>query len=97
MNLCNEKDCKYYDKKYECSCSLGDSTETFETCQNNNLRFKSPQNLAKPNAYSLLGEVTALLKEAVETDGGHRKQWFLEQIALKLNIDLPEHEKGIAP
>ena len=63
MDLCNEKDCKYYDKKYECNCCLGDSTETFETCQNNNLRFKSPQNLAKADAYSLLGDVRAVLKE----------------------------------
>lgn len=43
-----------------------------------------------------------LVKEGLETDGGHHKQWYLEQIALALGVDsiwIEEHEgeKGIAP
>jgi len=36
-----------------------------------------------------------LLQEAVQTDGGHHKQWYLEQIAARLGVDLPEHDPGI--
>lgn len=42
-------------------------------------------------------ELTYLIIDAIDTDGGHHKQWFLEQIAEKLEIELPEHEPGIAP
>ena len=38
-----------------------------------------------------------LLRSDVITDGGHHKQWYLEQIAKILNIPLPEHDRGIAP
>lgn len=34
------------------------------------------------------------------TDGGHHKQWYLEQIAKALGIELIEpldYEKGVAP
>lgn len=41
--------------------------------------------------------IKELLEDAVCTDGAHHKQWYLEQIAEALNIDLPEHEEGIAP
>ena len=41
--------------------------------------------------------IPTLLKEAVSTDGAHHKQWYLEQIAEKLNLVLPDHEEGIAP
>ena len=43
---------------------------------------------------ALLGD---LLREAVDTDGAHHKQWYLEQIAERLEIPLPEHKPGIAP
>lgn len=38
-----------------------------------------------------------VLEQAVNTDGGHHKQWYLEAIAGRLLIDLPDHEAGIAP
>ena len=45
----------------------------------------------------LLCDVTAFLQKAVQTDGAHHKQWYLEQIALSIGADLPAHDKGIAP
>jgi hypothetical protein len=46
-----------------------------------------------------MGEETIayLLQSAVQEDGCHHKQWYLEQIAKLIGVDLPEHEKGIAP
>jgi len=46
--------------------------------------------------------VKALIMEALGTDGEHHKQWYLEQIAAVLGIDLVEtreleYEKGIPP
>lgn len=41
--------------------------------------------------------VAALLREAVTTDGGHHKQWYLERIAEELGVELPDHDHGIAP
>ncbi len=41
--------------------------------------------------------VADLVRDAVITDGAHHKQWYLEQIAEKLELSLPEHEAGIAP
>jgi hypothetical protein len=38
-----------------------------------------------------------LLGHAVRTDGDHHKQWFLEEVAKRLGIALPPHERGIAP
>jgi len=44
-----------------------------------------------------LAAVRPLLFNAVNTDGAHHKQWFLEQIAKVLNVSLPDHEPGVAP
>jgi hypothetical protein len=46
--------------------------------------------------------VKDLILEALTTDGAHHKQWYLEQIAKVLGIDLTEtreldYEKGIPP
>jgi len=41
--------------------------------------------------------ITDMLQAAVTTDGGHHKQWYLEQLAEALEIELPEHDEGIAP
>ena len=45
--------------------------------------------------------VKEIIHEALCTDGAHHKQWYLEQIALKLGIDLSAEqgtfEPGIAP
>ncbi len=42
-----------------------------------------------------------MIKNALLTDGGHHKQWYLEQIAKEQGIDLSDikgsYEKGIAP
>lgn len=58
----------------------------------------APEMLAELKAlYKAVDDITQILIDGVEIDGGHHKQWALEQIAKKLNITLPEHEKGIAP
>jgi hypothetical protein len=43
--------------------------------------------------------VAELAGAALTTDGGHHKQWFLEQIYLALGLDPQriDHEPGIAP
>lgn len=38
-----------------------------------------------------------LIKDSVVTDGDHHKQWYLEEIAKLLDIELPEHDSGICP
>jgi hypothetical protein len=38
-----------------------------------------------------------LIGDAVTTDGDHHKQWYLEEIAKVFDIELPEHQPGIAP
>jgi hypothetical protein len=42
-------------------------------------------------------KLDTLFEKAVTTDGEHHKQWYLEEIAKVLAIELPEHEKGIPP
>lgn len=42
-------------------------------------------------------KLETLLLEAVDTDGAHHKQWYLEQIAEMFGITLQKHEEGIAP
>ena len=44
-----------------------------------------------------MNKLKELLNDGVCIDGGHHKQWALEQIALVLSIELDEHEEGIAP
>jgi hypothetical protein len=45
----------------------------------------------------------SLIIEALLTDGGHHKQWYLEQLLEKLGFDVRQQEKryaferGIAP
>ncbi len=38
--------------------------------------------------------IDELLGEAVTTDGGHHKQWYLERVAVQLGVELPDHEPG---
>jgi len=49
--------------------------------------------------YKVLGKVQELIEEALQTDGDHHKQWYLEQIAKELEIDLSSinYDGGIAP
>lgn len=42
-------------------------------------------------------KVADLVRDAVITDGEHHKQWYLEQIAERLELSLPDHRDGIAP
>ena len=46
-----------------------------------------------------LKTVRHLVIRGLETDGGHHKQWYLEQIAHELSVDLDllDYEEGIAP
>ena len=39
--------------------------------------------------------IADLVRKAVITDGAHHKQWYLERIAERLELSLPEHEEGI--
>lgn len=39
--------------------------------------------------------VAFLLIQAVQTDGEHHKQWYLEQIANLIGVALPDHEPGV--
>ena len=43
--------------------------------------------------------VKELILDGLLTDGGHHKQWYLEEIAKALDIDLSneEYEEGVAP
>jgi hypothetical protein len=39
-----------------------------------------------------------LVKSGLWIDGGHHKQWYLEQIALQFELPISgDHEPGIAP
>ena len=40
-----------------------------------------------------------LIEESLMTDGGHHKQWYTEEIARELGIDISklDYEKGIPP
>lgn len=63
--------------------------------------------LAITSAYFIIGIVMRSAKrkalkreieDALITDGGHHKQWYLERLAKELNIEITiEYEKGIAP
>ena len=46
-----------------------------------------------------MSEIRELVIDALITEGGHHKQWYLIQIAKKLGIDLNEYdiEEGVAP
>ncbi len=43
--------------------------------------------------------IDELIIEGLMTDGEHHKQWYLEQVLLRLGIDVTElgHEPGVAP
>lgn len=44
-------------------------------------------------------EIRGLIMDGLCTDGAHHKQWYLEQIAkeLEINLDKVDYEDGIAP
>ncbi len=54
-------------------------------------------NMAKAARLVANPTLTDFLADAVTIDGGHHKQWYLEELATHLGIDLPDHEPGIAP
>lgn len=37
------------------------------------------------------------ISEALTTDGAQHKQWYLEQIADRFHLNMPEHQPGTAP
>ena len=42
--------------------------------------------------------LSRLVNEALQIDGGHHKQWYLEQIAREFDLNIDgDHEPGIAP
>jgi hypothetical protein len=41
--------------------------------------------------------ISLLLIDAVNTDGAHHKQWYIEKIAAVMGVELPPHEEGRAP
>lgn len=46
----------------------------------------------------LLVEVGKLALEGIETDGGHHKRWYLEEIAKRIQAaEVVTREPGIAP
>lgn len=48
----------------------------------------------------VIERVKNLISEGLCTDGGHHKQWYLEQIAKELWIEVPGldiRDEGIAP
>ena len=53
--------------------------------------------ISKPADNNARDAITPLVVDAVNTDGGHHKQWYLEAIAEALQIALPPHDDGIAP
>jgi hypothetical protein len=72
------------------TCGAGDGKQILP-------RTGIPCAVPQANACPQLCEVTELIIDAVNIEGAHHKQWYLEQIAVKLGIELPEHEKGIIP
>lgn len=47
--------------------------------------------------YEMSVSIETLVQEAVTVGGGHHKQWYLEQIAEKLGVALPDHDEGVVP
>lgn len=45
----------------------------------------------------IIKKLRDILSDAVTTDGANHKQWYLEQIAKELLIELPEHNEGTPP
>jgi hypothetical protein len=85
---------KFVSEVHEINCALTD--EIIEFIDEVILQ-EQVGNVPQANACPQLCEVTELIIDAVNIDGAHHKQWYLEQIAVKLGIELPEHEKGIIP
>lgn len=42
-----------------------------------------------------IDNIKLLLEKAIIAENAEVKQWYLEQIALQLNCELPEHKLGI--
>ncbi len=62
----------------------------------------SNYNLDKPERNPEVQYLDDLVAEGLQTDGAHHKQWYLEQVLLRMGYgesDLQElgHERGVAP
>lgn len=55
--------------------------------------------MTKKITFKELGKVQSLIEDGLGTGGAHHKQWYLEQIAKELGIELneEEYEPGVAP
>lgn len=60
-------------------------------------RVHDTEILARLAEKRVIHSLKYMLQKAVTTDGGHHKQWYLEQLAAELEVELPEHDEGIAP
>lgn len=78
-----------------CGKNLGLYTETKDNTKFKDISRESLLDLMQHKEQNNV--LTTLLREAVLTDGNHHKQWYLEQIAKSLGIDLPDHESGVVP
>ena len=63
----------------------------------NEKRIKLEDELTIVRTLNPYTDMRQLLQEAVTTDGEHHKQWYLEEMARLLDVDLPDHEEGKAP
>ena len=62
------------------------------------IMHKAPRE-AQPERFGFenMTRVADLVRKAVITDGAHHKQWYLERIAQRLELSLPDHDEGIIP
>jgi len=58
------------------------------------LKSNSSERPVQPKVREQLSEI---LNDAVNTDGAHHKQYYLEKIAEMFEIVLDEHDEGVIP
>jgi len=86
-----EGDCEHCPDHTRPLCRKGEQIVCYNC--NGNGYMEIDENLWEMN------EIKELVKDALMIEGGHHKQWYLIQIAKKLDIDLSENEieGGIKP
>ena len=71
-----------------------------QTVEEEERTMRDDCSLKRKYKVSTIIRVQKLLGEGLCTDGGHHKQWYLEQIAKELGLEVPGtdvREEGIAP
>ena len=84
---------------YRITCNLGYWEGTgFVECLML-MREQEPKDVPQVVPGKFVGEARRIVVEGLTTDGDHHKQWYLEQIAEKLGVDLSglDYTKGITP